>query len=96
MNFIKYPTNSFASALSHADRTIYLHLLLRHFNYCRNNYDLSFYLTDRDLAEVSGCSLDTVWKSKKHLRDSRLISFEIGPKNKTYYKIISGNGKDPG
>ena len=91
MDFIKYPTRAFLSTLAHADQTIYLHLLFRHFHFCSNDYNRSFYFSNRDLAKIAGCSLDTIWKSKKRLRDSGLIVFWRGDKNRTYYKIISDN-----
>jgi len=92
MQFIKYPVDAFSSSLSHADKTIFLHLLLRHFHFCRGDYSVSFYVTDRDLSEISGCSTRSIWKSKFRLKDSGLITFEIGDKNKTFYKICSDNG----
>ena len=88
MNFIRYPAGAFAAELTHADRTVFLFLLSKHFSFCRSDYESSFYITDRDLATVSNCSLYTVWKAKHRLRDSGLIEFFRGEKNKTYYKII--------
>ncbi|MBA7572487.1 hypothetical protein ES708_14267 [subsurface metagenome] len=95
MNFLRYPIRSLQCDLTHAEHTVYRHLLLRFFRYCRGDYDSFFYITNRDLSVISGCSVDTIWKAKKHLKDSGLIDYFIGDKNRTYYQIIEGNGNDP-
>jgi len=92
MNFIKVPVAVFLADLPHASLRVYLHLLLHHFRYCRNDYEKTFYLTDRDLANLSSCSSRTVWLTKNRLKKAGLIDFQTGLKNRTYYKIFSGNG----
>ena len=95
MTFIKYPVSAFFTNLTKADHTIFLHLLHYHFQFCSGKYDRSFYMTDRDLASLTSCSLDTIWKAKKRLVKYKCLTFEIGPKNRTYYTILSPNGKPP-
>jgi len=87
MPFIKYPYKAFISNLSHADKTIFLQLLSHHFHYCKNNYESEFYLTDRDLAGLTGCSRRTIYYSKIKLKNEGLITFHRGDKNRTYYQI---------
>ncbi len=94
MAFIKYPAKAFFHSLSHAENSIYLKLLFHHFRFCSGDYSRNFYMTDRDLSSLTGCSLSTVWLAKKSLTKHNLINFEIGPKNRTYYSIIP-NGSDP-
>lgn len=92
--FLKYPVHAFLSSISHAERTIFIHLLLLHFRHCSGDYSKEFYITDRNLSSVSGCSTKSVWKAKKSLSSSMLIEFSLGEGNKTFYKILSPNG-DP-
>ncbi len=93
MSYIKYPENAFFYNLSLVDNAIFLCLLQHHFHFCSGDYDQGFYLTDRHLAEITGCSLRSVWKSKKKLYNCELIIFSRGLKNKTFYKIVSDNNK---
>jgi len=93
--FIKYPVDAFLFTTSHAERTILLNLLKMHFQFCGLDYHKEFYITDRDLSEITGCSTRTVWKTKNTLSSSGLISFKVGPDNKTHYKMICLNGKPP-
>jgi len=95
MKFIKYPIRSLIEPLSHADHTIFRQLLVFHYRFCRGDYESSFYLTDRDLSLLTGCSRSTIWCAKKKLTDFGLVSYVIGEKNRTFYKIINGNGDDP-
>jgi len=92
MRFLKFPIDAMVTKLTPTDTTIFLQLLLQHFNYCRNDYKKQFYITDRDLAQVTGCSLRSIWLAKKRLSLYGLIKYDIGFKNKTYYKILSLNG----
>ena len=87
MSFLKYPADAFLHPLSHADRSVYLHLLMCHFTFCRGDYSKEFYITNRDLAIASGCCVRTVLKSKKTLKHFNLIDFNVGYKNKTHYTI---------
>jgi len=89
--FLRYPVRALACELSKSDHKIFLHLLLYHFNKCRGDYEKEFFLTDRDLSSLSGCSLRTIWLAKKKLSSTHLISFYVGLKNKTYYKILIDN-----
>jgi hypothetical protein len=93
MAFIKYPLTAISSDLSHTDQIIFLKLLFFHFRFCHSDYDIPLHFTDRDLASVSLCSTSSIWKAKKNLSAAGLIKFEIGRKNRTYYTIISPNGK---
>jgi len=94
MRFLMFPESALSNFLSPATYTIFLRLLQSHFHLSRGEYDRPFYLTDRDLARVSGCSKSTIWKTKKILRDLNLIDFRVGLKNRTYYKILSPNGNN--
>lgn len=95
MKFLRYPVSSLIEPLSHADHTVLRQLLLYHYRFCRGDYEAFFYLTDRDLSKVTGCSTSTIWQAKKKLRTCGLIDFFIGDKNRTYYKLIAPNGDDP-
>ena len=95
MKFIMYPIRSLTCSLSHAEHSVFRHLLYRFYRHCRGDYDSFFYITNRDLAIHCRCSVDTIWKAKIHLKDSGLIDYFVGDKNRTFYKIIEGNGVDP-
>jgi len=89
MSFIKVPAGCLNGDLTHADRTILLELCFLCFRYAGSQHDQKFYCTDRDLASLTGTSTKTVCFAKKNLSSAGLITFEIGPGNKTYYKIPS-------
>lgn len=92
MSFLRFPEDGISWIQSNATLRIFLLLLQRHFHHAHGKYDEEFYITDRDLAKISGCSLRTIWKSKIFLRDEKFIKFRVGPKNRTYYSILSPNG----
>jgi len=94
MRFLRFPESALFEFLSPATTTIFLRLIQSHFHLARGEYDRAFYITDRDLSQVSGCSKSTIWKTKKILRDLHLIEFKVGLKNRTYYKILSPNGNN--
>lgn len=87
MLYFKYPINALSSGLSHAEGTIFTHLLHRHFRFCRGDYSQEFFITDRALASISGCSTRAVYFAKLNLTRKGLISFRRGPRNTTYYLI---------
>ncbi|MBA7553323.1 hypothetical protein ES705_45913 [subsurface metagenome] len=89
MSYIMFPENAINAGLSPHNKTIFLQLLQWHLHHAHGNYDVEFYITDRDLASTTGCCRETVRTTKKRLRDLNLITYRIGPKNRTYYKIIS-------
>jgi len=93
--FIKFPIIAFICDLSHAERSIYLYLLRLHFQFTGSDYSKDFYVTDRHLSSFTGCSTESIWRAKKSLKNSGLIDFRIGDGNKTFYKILSGNGDSP-
>lgn len=93
MAWFKFPESALMSGLSHATNRVFLTLLQYHFHAAHGKYDEQFYLTDRDLSRVTGCSLRTIWKAKKFLKISNLIDYRVGFKNRTYYSILSPNGK---
>lgn len=95
MAFLRFPEHGCSWITSNATLRIFLSLLQYHFHMAHGKYDQEFYITDRDLARVTGCSLRTIWKSKKFLRDEKFIKFRIGFKNRTYYSILSPNGRKP-
>ena len=86
--FVKFPVTALATSLSNTDIRILLTLLLNHFHFCGNDYSKEFYLCDRDLSQLTGCSSRSVWFAKHHLKFEKLIDFRRGPKNKTWYKIL--------
>jgi len=89
--FLKYPVKALICNLSHAEKSVLLHLVSHHFRFCHGDYDRSFYFTDRDLALLSNCSSRTVWLAKKTLQTKGLIIYQVGKGNKTWYKLF-----DPG
>ena len=95
MAFLRFPEHGISWIPSNATIRVFLSLLQNHFHLARGKYDTEFYITDRDLARVTGCSLRTIWKSKKFLRDQKFIDFRVGHKNRTYYSILSPNGHKP-
>ena len=90
--FIKYPISAFFTSITHAENTIFIHLLQLHYRYCGSDYDKPFFITDRNLSSITSCSTKTIWKAKKSLLSSHLVEFTIGDGNKTWYKILSPNG----
>ena len=88
MSFIKFPEHAINAGLSKPNLIIYLHLLQLHYHHGKGDYKREFYITDRDLADITRCGHHTVTKTKKLLRDLNLIKFRTGPKNTTYYTII--------
>jgi len=95
MPFIKYPERGVSFIYSNSIQRIFLSLLQNHFHMAQGKYNKEFYITDRDLAHVTGCSLRTIWQAKKFLRDENFIKFRVGFKNRTYYTILSPNGDNP-
>ena len=87
MLFFKYPISALAAGLSHCEMSIYTHLLQHHFHFCRGDYSLEFFITDRNLASISGCSNRSIYFAKLSLADKGLIVYRRGPRNTTYYKI---------
>ncbi len=88
MFFLKYPINIFSTNLSPIETKIYLQLLVAHFRFSKADYSLSFWMTDRDLADHANCSTRSVYLAKYNLMHRKLISFCRGKYNRTYYKII--------
>jgi len=86
--FLKYPKKALTKKLTHADQAVFLQLLRHHDSLRKENYDMPFYVSDRDLALESNTSSSTVWKAKKKLKTLNLIDFTIGIGNKTFYKIM--------
>ena len=87
MLYFKYPVTALAAELSHCERTVYTCLLHQHFHFCRGDYSTEFFITDRALASVSGCSTRAVYFAKLSLSEKGLIDYHRGPRNTTYYKI---------
>jgi len=94
MRFLKYPTSALLTDISPVENRVFLQLLFNHFRRCGSDYDREFYISDRDLADVSGCCHKSVWKAKNSLRNNKLIDFYTGFKNITHYKILSPNGNN--
>jgi len=95
MPFLRFPERGVQFIYSNSIMRIFLSLLQNHFHHAQGKYDREFFITDRDLSRVTGCSLRTIWKAKKFLRSEKFINFRIGPKNRTYYTILSSNGDKP-
>lgn len=94
-HFVRYPVSAFLTNISPIERSIFLQLLFQHFHICGKDYSKEFYITDRFLAELCHCSTESIWRAKNSLSSAGLLSFRVGPGNKTFYSIISGNGHDP-
>ena len=95
MAFLRFPETGVSFIYSNATLRVFLSLIQNHFHLAQGKYEKEFYITDRDLSRVTGCSLRTIWKSKKFLRDHKFINFRVGFKNRTYYTILSPNGRKP-
>lgn len=89
MAYFKFPVRALAEGLSLGETRIYVFLLHHHFRYCRSDYKKDFYVTDRSLSQITGCSTKTVYLSKLSLARKRLIEFTRGIGNKTHYKILN-------
>ena len=87
MRYLKYPESAFVPSLTPVENKIYLQLLYDHFRFCRGDYSIEFFRTNRDLADLSGCSTRSVRLAKKSLMEKGHIVFRRGPYNKTHYKI---------
>jgi len=87
-SFLKYPKKALKKKLTHAEHAVFLQLLRHQDSLRKENYDMPFYVSDRDLALDSNTSKDTVWKAKRKLKKLNLIDFTIGSGNKTFYKIM--------
>ena len=88
MQFIQFPAKALFEFLTNTDRVILLYLIQRHFTFCGSDFKLSFYITDRDLASVVGCSSSSVYHAKRRLTETGFIRYQVGPKNTTWYEII--------
>jgi len=86
--FLKYPKKALTKKLTHAEQAVFLQLLRHQDSLRKENYDMPFYISDRDLAEESNTSSSTVWKAKIKLKTLNLIAITLGDGNKTYYKIM--------
>jgi len=87
-SFLKYPKKAITKKLTHADQAVFLQLLRHHDSMRKQDYDLPFYVSDRDLALESNTSTRTVWKAKIKLKKLNLINYTTGSGNRTYYKIM--------
>lgn len=47
-----------------------------------------FYIQDRDLASLCGCSTSQIYAAKNLLKKHGLIDFEVRSRNRTYYTIL--------
>jgi len=92
MLFIKVPSNALFMDMPHAILRVYIRLIQQHFLYCHGDFTKEFYITDRDLADLCFCSTDTIKRAKRFLSTFELLEYHIGPKNKTFYKIIPDGG----
>jgi len=87
MRFLQIPYEVLITDLTHAERTILLWLSNHHFQFCQRDFEKEFFITDRDLSNISSCSTRTVYKAKRKLSALGIVEFRIGPKNKTHYKL---------
>jgi len=88
MQFLRLPIKIISENLSKPQTKIYVYLLHHHFRFCHGEYSEEFFFTDRDIASLTGCSTHTVYLTKLALAKKGIIEYRIGPKNKTYYKIL--------
>jgi len=95
MPWLKVPERGVSFIYSNAIKGIFLSLIQHHFHVARGELDNWFYITDRDLASRNRCSLRTIWQAKKFLRDNKFLDFNVGHKNRTYYKILNGDLSTP-
>lgn len=92
--FLKYPKSALSANLTHAENSVLLQLLRCHYTLRKNDYELPFYCSDREISELSKTSRSTVWKAKKKLSKLNIIEFFSGRGNKTYYRIMPENQLD--
>ena len=93
MPFVIYPSRAYSADLHLVDKSILIELLRCHFQWCKGDIEGKFHLSDRELKSLTGHCLNSITNAKKRLRDSNVISFECGCGNRTYYKILSLDGK---
>lgn len=89
MPFIQIPFEVLITDLTHAERTILLWLSNRHFKYCQRDYTKEFFVTDRDLASFASCSTETVYRAKRKLTAMGILTYRVGPKNRTHYTLTA-------
>jgi len=89
MQFLRLPINIIGENLSKPQTKIYIHLLHHHFRFSHGDYSREFFITDRDLASLTGCSTRTIYLTKLALAKKGIVEYRIGPKNKTHYKILT-------
>ena len=86
--FLKYPKKAITKKLTHAEQAVFLQLLRYQDSLRKENYNMPFHISDRDLAEDSNTSSSTVWKAKVKLKILNLIDFKVESGNRTNYKIM--------
>lgn len=89
MPYIRMPQVSILDPLTHTHHHILYTLCLLDYRYTpKAARSQEFYATDRDLASLVPCSTSEIPPAKKHLASAGYISYRIGDKNRTYYKIL--------
>ncbi len=63
-------------------------MIRQHNRFCRGDYELEFYTTDRELSQICKCSRVTVLKTKRKLEKIGLIRTRSGDRKRTYYRFI--------
>jgi len=89
--FLKFPRAALHLSLTGVEKAILLQLISLHFTHCGDDYNEWFYVTDRELASLVWCSTHTIYETKRHLSDLKLLEYTRGKGNKTYYRLT-----DPG
>ena len=87
MNFIQFPIKALDSPLTSTEKSILLRLCLLHFRFCSRDFSKEFHVTDRDLADWVPCNKDTIRLTKQKLKRLDVLSYYVGHKNRTYYKM---------
>ena len=88
MQFIRLPIKIISENLSKPQTKIYICLIHHHFRFAHGDYSQEFFITDRDLATLSGCSTFSVYYAKLALAKKGIVEYRVGTKNKTHYKIL--------
>ena len=87
MPYFKVPSEVMDKDLSHAELSLYVSLCHMRNRFYGPEIQRSFWCSDRSLAYRTNTSTRTVYLAKIKLRKLKLISFHIGPGNKTFYTI---------
>lgn len=87
--YIRIPERAYHSDLTHAEFRILAQLCLLAFRFRDKEFpSTEFYVTDRNLADLAHVTRSLIAPTKKKLNHLGLITYRIGEKNRTYYRIL--------